>query len=47
MSVAKKSCQMQGTLKGIKVAGEQYMLNVCLNSEERKRKNLNTKEDLC
>lgn len=40
MSAVKKYCQMQGTLKGIKAVGEQCTLNVCLNSEERKRKTL-------
>ena len=38
MYVVKKYYQKQDTLKGTKVVGEQYMLNVCLNSEKRKKK---------
>ena len=37
MYVVKKSYQTQDTLKGTKAVGEQYMLNVCLNSEKIRR----------
>lgn len=36
MSAVKKSCRTKDILKGTKVVGEQYMLNVCLNSEKGK-----------